>query len=104
MLADAIQRSLLLREEQKDLLLEALPRFSPERQTELATLLEREAGIVDAYAAKVIGRAVQEGDSGFLDALNVFLKRSIGPLFTMQEKFERGEEEQEMEHFFDDRV
>lgn len=97
-----IESSVLLSSERKAELLAALPALTEAQGQELLRILQSENNILGDLAKQAITRAVERGDTEFLEELDVFLKRALKRLRKAEEGAERGAETEHMEHLFDE--
>ena len=101
-LQQQIARSLLLADERKAELLAVLPTLTEEWEGRLEILLAGEEDIVRELTRQAIASAVERKDAAFLEELDLFLHDALKDLRKAEEGAERGEEQGNAEHLFDD--
>lgn len=100
-LATLIEESLLLSDERKAELLNALPTLNPNEEDTLRGLLASQESIIEKIVTHAIRKAVAENDSAFLESLDQFLHEAMKRLRHGEEGAEQSTEQEDAEHLFD---
>lgn len=96
-----VEHSRLLRRGQREALLKALPGMTPAKQAELAALLAGEAAVLQKAAEFSIRSAAERNDKQFFADLDAFFAKAGATLSKAEEPFEKTDESQQLDHFFD---
>ena len=97
-----VERSILLTEDRKADLKDVLPELDEDQAKQLKELLSSEDKVIQEITEHAIGRAVEQKDTDFLKGLTDYLRKSHRSLQKAEETAEHGEEEETLEHFFDE--
>lgn len=97
-----IEHCRLLRADQRALLLAALPSLNSQQAGRLSLILDQEQPILEQAMRTTLAAASERNDTAFFASLDRLLADASTALRKAEEPFDRSDEEQSLEHFFDD--